>query len=311
MKKNKSHKISIIVPVYKSGTILPKLNLRIHDAMKREKVKYEIIYVSDSSPDNSWSLIKNFSSSNKIVKGILLAKNAGQHNALMAGLKRATGDYIVTIDDDLQHSPDDILRLINPNYDVVYANFYAKKHAFWKIAGSKLNFFITNLLLNKPRSICISSFRSIKWETAQEIIKYTGPFVYLDSVIFKITSNVSSINLLHNSRYIGSSTYGLRKSISLFLKMITTSSITPLRLSSLVGFLISTVGFILAVYLLFLKFNNNIEVSGWSSIMVCILTIGGIQLIALGIIGEYVGRSFLLANNSLKQYTEKECIGFD
>jgi glycosyltransferase involved in cell wall biosynthesis len=310
MKTPKNLDLSVVVPVFNSSKIIGELNYQIHNSLSKSKYNYEIIYVCDGSPDSSWNEIKKISSNEK-VKGILLRNNFGQHNALMAGLKRSAGNFVVTIDDDLQHSPKDIHKLINANYDVVYGNFKEKKHPKWKIFGSFASNFLANVLLRKPRSVAISPFRSIKREVVLEMVKYSGPYTYLDALIFNITSSVVSVEVTHNKRFLGESNYGLKKSISLLIKMTLSSSIYPLRITTLLGFIISISGFFSALYLIVLKTNNHVSVSGWSSLMVTVLLVSGIQLIALGFIGEYIGRSYMINNNSLKQFSEKEIIGFD
>ena len=309
-------KISIVIPVYGSEAVLDELTLQIANEMNRIsdiKVGYEIIYVCDNSPDNSWLVINNIISKNSKVRGILLRVNAGQHNAIMAGFAVARGEIIVTMDDDLQHSPSDLPLLLNEissGADLVYARFKKRNHALWKLAGSKLNDLVAGYLLQKPTDLYLSPFRAMKREIMCDILRYTGPYVYVDGLLLSVTRNIKSVDVDHHNRYAGEGNYGLRKSISLWLKMATSFSIVPLRLTSFVGIVFASLGFLLAVALVIQRFTLNVMPIGWSSLIVTILLIGGFQLLALGMLGEYLGR-VLLTINSRPQYVISETIGFD
>jgi len=291
--------ISFVIPVYRSEDILPTLASNISKTMKRMKVKYELIFVCDASPDRSWVTIKKLSKQFPQIKGLLLRTNVGQHNALMAGFSKARGDIIVTMDDDLQHSPEDSVLLINKikdGYDVSYGKFKKRNHSGWKVFGSFFNNLIASFLLKKPFNLYFSPFRAFTSEIKDEILAYRGPFVYVDGLIFSCTKNIASVEINHFERHSGSSSYDLKKSISLYLKMATSFSIFPLRLSSFLGFIFSITGFMLALYFLFQKLLYNNTPQGWTSLIVIVLILAGAQMILLGVIGEYVGRIFLTLN---------------
>lgn len=316
MVDNHPHKLSIVIPVYGSALVLPELVTQIRnelDKMESVRESYEIIFVCDRSPDNSWQVIQMLSKKCPQVFGILLRMNAGQHNALMAGFARARGEVIVTMDDDLQHSPTDISKLlheIEQGYDVAYARFKNRNHALWKIAGSHINNIVAGYLMQKPRDLYLSPFRAIKSAIRNDILRYAGPYVYVDGLILSVTRNIASVDVDHHERYAGDSSYGLRKSLSLWLKMATNFSIVPLRLTSLLGLIFSGLGFCLAILLVIQKFTLNVMPIGWSSLIVTILIVGGVQLLALGMIGEYLGR-VLLTINSRPQYVIAETVGLD
>lgn len=304
--------LSIVVPVYGSEKILPELVAQVDRVMKEKLWNYELIFVCDQSPDQSWSAIQRLGVENPCVRGILLRMNAGQHNALMAGLSQASGDIIITMDDDLQHSPADIPALvakIESGSDVVYANFKTRKHPLWKILGSRVNNAVAGYLMKKPNELYLSPFRAFKAVIRDEILKYRGPYVYVDGLILSVTRNITTVDVNHHDRFAGDSRYGLKKSISLWLKMATNFSIIPLRITSLVGILFAGLGFLLAILLIIQKFTLNTMPIGWSSLIVAILIIGGVQLLALGMIGEYLGR-LLLTVNARPQYVISEQIGF-
>jgi undecaprenyl-phosphate 4-deoxy-4-formamido-L-arabinose transferase len=203
-----------------------------------------------------------------------------------------------------------LLLEIKKGYDVAYARFKNRNHALWKIAGSHINNFVAGYLMQKPRDLYLSPFRAMKAAIRDDILRYRGPYVYVDGLILSVTRNIASVNVVHHDRYAGDSGYSVRKSISLWLKMATNFSIVPLRLTSLLGLFFSCLGFLIAILLVIQKFTLNLMPIGWSSLIVAILIIGGVQLLALGMIGEYLGR-VLLTINSRPQYVISDTVGLN
>ncbi|TCL70392.1 glycosyltransferase family 2 protein [Rhizobium sp. BK251] len=316
MGSDHSCKISVVIPAYGSELILPELVNKLEDVfgeLQGVYKDYEIIIVCDRSPDNTWSVIRALSAQRPRVYGILLRMNAGQHNALMAGLAEARGEIVVTMDDDLQHSPEDIPKLIEKieqGFDVAYARFRSRNHPLWKIAGSRLNNIVAGYLMRKPADLYLSPFRAMKSAIRDDILTYSGPYVYVDGLILSFTRDIASVDVDHHERFAGSSRYGLRKSVSLWLKMATSFSLVPLRLTSILGLIVSGLGFILALILIIRKLTLDTVPVGWSSLIVTLLIIGGVQLLALGMLGEYLGR-VLLTINSRPQYVVAEKVGFE
>lgn len=301
--------LSIVIPVYNSEDNLIELCNQISDALKDSL--YEIILINDGSPDNSWNVIKGITIASPKVKGINLRKNCGQDNAIMAGLNFAQGKFIVIMDDDLQHSPYDIPVLYelcrDNNVDICFANFQEKNQANWKNLGSWLNGKISEWLLNKPKGIYLSPFKAINRDAVKEIIKYEGPYPYIDGLLLSVTDYMMQVDLEHHKRFRGKSNFNLSRSISVFLKHVTTFSVVPLRIASLVGFLCSISAFILIPYYLFDHFINHNIVPGWTTLAIIVLFLGGLILISLGITGEYLGRAYLNINKK-PQYTIKEIV---
>ena len=296
-------RVSVVVPVYRSRSILAELVRRVSQSLARQT--FEIVLVHDCGPDDSWEVIQDLSREYQSVRGVNLRRNVGQHNALMAGLHYARGNIVVTIDDDLQHAPEDIPKLVaevEKGFDLCYASFRNRKHAMWKRMGSRLNDQLAVVLLDKPKGLYLSPFRAMRRSVRDEVIKYGGPSVYLDGLLLAVTSNISSVELDHYSRADGDGGYTLRRSVSLLLKMSTISSILPLRLATLAGFLLAGLGAFLVVAFVAQRFIWNAMPVGWSSIVVTALILCGGQLVAIGIIGEYVGRIFLEVRKS-PQYT--------
>lgn len=306
--------LSFVIPVYGSEQVLPELVTRLQavlDTLPGVRGSYEVIFVCDRSPDRSWHVIGQLAARYPWVRGILLRMNAGQHNALMAGFAQARGEIVMTMDDDLQHAPSDIPALLAElatGRDVVYARFKNRKHASWKIAGSRLNDLVAGYLMQKPKGLYLSPFRAMRAAIVRDILRYRGPYVYVDGLLLSVTRNIGTVDVEHHDRYAGDSGYSLRKSISLWLKMATSFSIVPLRLTSFAGMFFAGLGFLLAVLLVIQKFTLDLMPIGWSSLIVTILMIGGIQLVALGMLGEYLGR-VLLTLNSRPQYVIGDSVG--
>lgn len=296
-------KISIVIPVYNSQECLFELNRQIQDALV--ELSYQLIFVNDCSTDESWNKIVEICESNKNAVGISLRKNAGQNNALMAGLRLAKGEYVVIMDDDLQHAPKDILALYNEckrGYDVCYAYFITKKQKWWKNIGSYLNGKVSEKLLNKPKDIYLSPFKVMKKEIVTEVLAYTGPYPYLDALILSITNNVVQFSVEHHERYTGKGNFDFFRSVFVFTKHVTGYSVYPLRLALYLGVISALFSFILGGYFLVEYLLNEHRVEGWISIVLLLLFFGGSILISIGIVGEYVGRVFLTINKK-PQYT--------
>lgn len=304
--------ISVVIPVYGSAPILPTLTARLEQTLQplASTGGYEVILVHDQGPDDAWSVITTLAADRPWLRGIDLGHNAGQHNAIMAGLGVARGRRIVTMDDDLQHDPGDIPRLLaclDAGHDLCYAQFGARRHAMWKRLGSWFNDIVARWLLKKPKGLYLSPLRGFRNELLSGVLRYDGPFVYLDGLLLQATGRIGTIEATHHARSDGRSGYSLRKSISLWLQMATSFSVTPLRLVSLAGIAASFLGFALALLVLVRKLMTPDMAIGWPSLIITILLLGGMQLLALGVIGEYVGR-VLLTLNRRPQYIVRRTI---
>jgi glycosyltransferase involved in cell wall biosynthesis len=300
--------ISIVIPVFNSQENLAELNRQIINAL--QDIAYELILVNDGSVDKSWDVITELTQNDKNIIAINLRKNFGQNNALMAGLKYASGNYVVIMDDDLQHSPYDILRLYDKcreGYDICYAKFIEKKQVFWKNFGSLLNGVFARILFQKPKGVYMSPFKIINGAVVKDILQYSGPFPYVDGLLLQVTGNVTSVQTDHHKRFKGRSNFTFIRSCCVFLRTLTSFSIIPLRLATIVGVITSLLGFLAAIYYLIEYFAGSHRVEGWTSLIISTFIIGGLMLMFMGIIGEYVGRMFLTLNNTL-QYSIREAI---
>ena len=303
--------LSVVIPTYGAQRTLPILVDRLCSVLKDRS--FEIILVHDCGPDGSWSTIGELAKRHQNVRGINLRKNFGQHNAVMAGLSYANGAAIVTMDDDLQHAPEDIPALcdkLSEGYDVCYAKFASRKHAYWKRFGSYINDLIARFLLNKPKGLYLSPFRCFTRAIRDELVKFSGPSVYIDGLILGVTRNISTVYVSHHNRADGEGNYTLRRSVRLLLHMSTSGSIAPLRLAAVLGLTMSFTGFIATILFIVQKFTVDAMPIGWSSLIVTSLILGGAQLFALGILGEYVGQLYLRVN-ARPQYVIADTINIE
>ena len=303
--------ISIVTPVYNSENNLVELHKQIRHTLV--DLKFELILVNDQSKDNSWKVIEKLTQEFTNIIGINLRKNSGQDNAIFAGIQYAKGNYIVIIDDDLQHSPRDIIKLyeeVKKGYDVCYANFENKKQALWKNIGSWLNGKMAEIIIAKPKDIYLSPFKIIKKDIIDEVKSTNYLYPYIDGIIFSITNNITQIDAKHYDRFSGVSNYTLLESIKVFMKLATGFSVFPLRVASFMGVLTSICGFILGLYFIIEYFLISASPEGWTSMIVIVLFLGGIILISLGIVGEYLGRIYLSINKK-KSYSVKKELNYE
>lgn len=293
--------LSIVVPVYRSAQILPQLVEQIYAEMCKEglSVNFELLLVNDASTDNSWQVIRSLADTHSFIKGISLRRNFGQHNAIMAGLNYAGGDFVVLMDDDLQHPPraiGDIVRTLSEGYDVCYTKYMNRQHAWWKKLGSRFNDWVATRLLGKPKGLYLSSFKGLRREVVAEIVKYDGPYAYIDGLILDVTRSIATIDIEHQARYKGDGNYDLFRSLSLWMKMVTSFSVLPLRLASYAGFAFAALSLVMMLFVFVQKLLHPEAPKGWASLVATVLFIGGIQTLCIGMVGEYLGRTYLKLN---------------
>lgn len=294
----RKYSLSIVIPVYNSAKTIGKL---INELAKLSiEGGHEIILVNDGSGDESRVVCERFVDTYAIpITLINLSRNFGEHNAVMAGLSHARGEYIITMDDDLQNPPTEVLKLFNhartSGRDVVYTYFQNKKHASFRNFGSWLTNRAADVLLDKPRGLYLSSFRCMNAFVVEQICHYTGPFSYIDGLVLQITQNIDTIEVVHLPRNVGRSNYTLRKLIHLWLNMFVNFSITPLHISTILGIVLSIIGIagVIEVTIEYLIWGMP---QGYGTIVCIILIFSGVQLFILGLIGEYIGRLHLTSN---------------
>jgi polyisoprenyl-phosphate glycosyltransferase len=297
-----SIELSIVVPVYRSQDCLDTLISETISTLSRSDLvrSYEIILVNDDSPDGSWTEITRIANEYPQVRGISLLKNFGQHNATMAGLKESVGRYVVVMDDDLQHPPEaipEIVERLRNGADVCYTIYRHRKHAAWKKLGSWINNAAATVLLGKPHALYLSSFKGLSRVVVDAVTRYDGPFTYIDGLILDVTRNIDVLPVDHQDRLVGEGNYNLVRSISLWLKMATSFSVLPLRVASIAGILLGIAAAGMAAYVVIRVLVLGTPYPGWASVIVTVLLVGSMQLLGIGLVGEYIGRAYLRMNN--------------
>jgi undecaprenyl-phosphate 4-deoxy-4-formamido-L-arabinose transferase len=290
--------LSIVVPVYRGAATIGTLVAELSKLSPEGGM--EIVLVNDGSPDNSGDVCRALLRSATVpITYIEHARNFGEHNAVMTGLRHARGAYVITMDDDLQNPPEEVIRLYDHarkgGFDVVYTRYAVKEHAAWRNLGSRFANWVADQLLDKPKGLYLSSFRCMSAFVVREVVKYRGPYPYIDGLLLQVTQRLDSIEVKHFARAEGRSNYTLRRLIRLWLNLATNFSILPLRLAVVAGVAMGFLGLVAAAYVIVEALVGETP-SGWASLMTVTLLIAGAQFLILGVLGEYVGRAFLSAN---------------
>jgi len=290
----KSPVYSIVVPVYNSANSLRELHARIDNIFKKISGAFELILVDDGSQDNSWEIMESLYSHDPRVKIVRLTKNYGQHNALLCGFSFTEGDFVLTMDDDLQNPPEEIPKLIqaieDPNVDVVLGVPMRRAHSLFRNAGSYIysRFFAKAMRGNS--TFRLSSFRLIKKQIVDQLQNIVSPNPSVGLLLLSITDRIISIPVVHHLRPYGHTTYSRKKLKRLFLNGILYNSLLPLKTVWYLGFICLVLSGALGLYYLFLYFLGAISVSGFTTVVLLILFFSGMNMFAVGILGEYLLR---------------------
>jgi undecaprenyl-phosphate 4-deoxy-4-formamido-L-arabinose transferase len=269
----------------------------------------EIVLVNDGSPDDSADVCRNLAQTIPIVRFVNLARNFGEHNAVMAGLHYATGDFVVIMDDDFQNPPSEVGRLLEEafkGYDVVYSRYPTTSASFLRQLASRCNDLAATVLLGKPGWLYLNSFKVLSRLVVREITAYEGPFPFIDGLLLRVTRNFAQVDVAHHARTVGTSGYTFRKLLALWLNEVTGFSILPLRLASFAGLLFTLLSLLLAGCLGAASLLGTSLTTGGVTLIV-LLGLGGLQLLALGTIGEYVGRLTIHATRA-PQFVVREVV---
>lgn len=289
--------VSIVIPVYNSCEIAPVLYMNICEALKN--IPFEIILVDDGSIDSSWDIVNQFAIKDNRVTAVKLRVNYGQDNAILAGLRLAIGEYQVIMDDDLQHSPDEIplmLEKCKEGFDVVYACFRVWKQSTVRKIGSRINGGFARWLLGKPAGLYLSPFKILKRELAAEVARFPGPYPYIDGIILSQAPRIAQVVTKHHKRYSGRSNYNIKRAAGVWFRLFSGFSVVPLRLATLAGFITAFTSFCMMSYYLYEYFFTDHIVEGWTTIVLLLFIFGGLILMVLGLIGEFIGRIYLIIN---------------
>lgn len=297
--------VSICIPCYRSALTLPAVTAEIRDVFsRREGYDYQIILVNDCSPDNTYDVILQLCAEDEKIIGVDLSRNYGQQAAKMAALPYATGDAIVYMDDDGQHPAEGIFALLDKlaeGYDIVYAHFPQKHHSWFKRITSRLYQKFSEFIGNKPKGIYVSSFTAWSRMAADAVMRYKSPFPAAGLFLNKITTRIANVDMDHRDRIAGESGYSLSKLISLSITALTNFSIIPLRIASFAGGFCALFGFITGAVVVIRKLLHPTIPAGYSSTIAVILFIGGVIMMILGFMGEYIGRIYMTISD-MPQY---------
>ena len=304
-------KVSFVIPCYNSSLTIEKVVNEIQEAMgKLQAYTYEIILVNDCSPDNTFEVIAGLCEKYPNICGINLAKNFGQHAALMAGFHQVSGDILVCLDDDGQTPADEVDKLlmeIEAGQDVVYARYDHKKHSIFRNLGSWVNEKMVQFLLGKPKDLYVSSYFAARRFIVDEMLRYENAYPYVLGLVLRSTKKISNVSVNHREREVGTSGYTLGKLLGLWFNGFTAFSTKPLRIATMSGSVFAIAGFLYGIYTVIKKFVNPAVPLGYSALMSAIIFIGGMVMLMLGLIGEYIGRMYICMN-SAPQFVVRDMI---
>ena len=305
-------KVSAVIGLYNSEKTIGDVIKELKEAFSESnKYELEMVLVDDHSPDNVYQLVKGIAKEDKSIKVIHLAKNSGQTNAVIEGYRHATGEYIIEMDDDLQMPAREAVRMVEHleenDYDVVFAKYADQKESFGRRLGSKINNKMTQIMLKKPKYIRVNSFYVMRKFVKDEMIKYSNHYPYLYGMIFGITNNVANLDVEHRERAYGKSNYTFRKLVGLWTNGFLNFSVEPLRVATKLGTIIASISFVVAIVLIIQRILYPTKSMGWSSLMVTIIFFSGVQLLGMGLLGEYLGRQYI-SDSGMSRVSVKEKI---
>lgn len=306
---NMGQLVSFVIPCYRSAQTVGGVVQEIREAMKGlSQYRFEIILVNDASPDDTFETIRTLCRENKDICGVNLARNFGQHAALMAGFSHVRGDIVVCLDDDGQTPASEVGKLlsgIESGSDVVYAKYKNKRHSGFRNFGSKINELMTRVMLGKPKDLYVSSYFAAKRFVVEELLRYENPYPYVIGLVLRTTKKITNVEVTHREREAGVSGYTIGKLLGLWFNGFTAFSVKPLRIATVIGMLSACAGFAYGIFTVVKKFVNPAVPVGFSALMAAIVFFCGLILLMLGIIGEYIGRIYISLNNS-PQYVIRE-----
>lgn len=308
--------LSIVIPCYNSEKNIEMVIKNIDSVFINRKINYEIVTVNDFSKDNTMEILQKIVSIHKNITVVNLAKNCGQHAALMAGFKYAKGNYIATCEDDGQTQIEvlpQMIEMLNSDYDIVAPKYTQRKgrsNALFRKAGTWMAIKMEEIMIEIPKGVALPIYFVAKKYIIEEILKYDQPYPYITGLLLRTTHNIGNLDAIQKERLAGNSGYTFKKLMNLWLNGFTSFSILPLRISTGIGIGSCIIGIFMAIILCLRKIIWNGIIPGYTSILAALLLINGVNFLILGIIGEYIGRIFMSINHT-PQYVIKEIIHSD
>ena len=295
---------SVVVPVFNSVDVVGETIDRITAVFEQAGLPYQLILVNDGSKDGSWQLIADRARTQPHIVALNLLRNYGQHHANLAGLREASGDYVITMDDDLQNPPDQALILIEEamtGRDVVFGRFERKQAAGYRRIGSKLISLINRRVFAQPPGLAVSNFRILRRDVVDRICESRTAHPYITGQALMFSNNASDVPVRHDPRPVGKSNYGLRRILTLVLTILFSYSLFPLRAAAALGFVVAVGSFLLGGFYLVRSVFVEVQVPGWTTIAVLLSFFNGVVIMLLSMLGEYVVRT-LNAVSALSTY---------
>ena len=291
--------LSFVIPLYNSAETIGAVVTDIEGLTVEGG--HEIILVNDGSRDATADVCQALLKTARVpVTYVEHARNYGEHNAVLTGWRHASGAHVVNLDDDGQNPPAEAVRLWaearRTGLDVVFGHYAVKQHSLWRNFGSWFTNRMTDWALEKPPGFYLSSFRCVTAFVAREVANHTGPYPYIDGLILQVTQRIGSIEVRHEARQAGASGYTLRRLLRLWLSAMVNFSVLPLRVATVLGLAMAFAGLVAIGWVVWLRITNEGPTFGWGSLMAALLVFSGTQLVLLGLIGEYIGRTFLTVN---------------
>ena len=303
--------VSFVIPCYRSSKTVGAVTREIGETMAAmPQYDYEIMLVNDCSPDDTWDVIRKLAADDRHIAAVNLAKNFGQHAALMCGMRHSRGDFVVCLDDDGQTPADEVGKLLEKleeGYDVVYASYEDKRESGFRKFGSDVNRRMTEIMLGKPQELELNSYFAARRFLVDEMLRYEHCYPYVMGLVLRSTKRICNVPVHHRAREEGRSGYTLAKLLGLWMNGFTSFSVKPLRISIWTGVILAFLGFVYALIAVIRYFTVHMAPLGWTTTTVLLLIVGGVILIMLGLVGEYVGRVFMCVN-ATPQYVEREVV---
>ena len=302
-------KVSFVIPCYRSEHTVAAVAAEIEKTMAAlPRYTWELVLVNDCSPDGTFRVIRELAEQDARITAVDLAKNFGQHAALMCGMRHTDGDVVVCLDDDGQTPADEVGKLlekIEEGYDVVYASYEQKKESGFRRFGSDVNRRMTEIMLSKPKELELTSYFAARRFIIDEMLRYEHCYPYVMGLVLRSTKRICNVPVRHRARESGSSGYTLSKLMGLWMNGFTSFSVKPLRIATYAGVITALLGFVYALVAVIRYFTVHMAPQGWTTTTVLLLIVGGLNLLMLGLVGEYVGRVFMCVN-ATPQYVERE-----